>query len=171
MPIMATVASLGAISAAAASPFLFPHTTTEAPFVAQGTPLLTETPTVASASPTPLDPTVTVPIPTPMRIPTPPLPTATTPPAPTATATPNPHGVITEYAVPAGSNPQGVTRGPDGNLWFAEYDVNQIDRVTPAGIITEYPLPTNTNKPYDITSGPDGNLWFTEYFKVGKLVP
>src|SRR5438034_11666703 len=46
---------------------------------------------------------------------------------------------------------------------------NKIGRITPAGVITEFPLPPNlncppngSNSPLGITAGPDGNLWFTE---------
>src|SRR5205807_2021894 len=52
------------------------------------------------------------------------------------------------------------------NLWFTEDNTNKIGRITPAGIITEFPIPTdpkgNRNSPGGITSGPDGNLWFTQ---------
>ncbi len=40
---------------------------------------------------------------------------------------------------------------------------NKIGRITPGGIITEYPLhPQVQTEPRGITAGPDGNLWFTE---------
>ena len=64
--------------------------------------------------------------------------------------------------------PQGITAGPDGNVWFTEHNVGKIGRITPAGVITEYPLPNALSGPYDITLGPDGRLWFTEY-DAGKL--
>ena len=42
-----------------------------------------------------------------------------------------PAGSITEFPVPtAGSNPWGITAGPDGNLWFTEGNSNQIGRIT-----------------------------------------
>ena len=40
---------------------------------------------------------------------------------------------------------------------------NKIGRITPAGVITEFPIPTAQQRPYGITAGPDGNLWFTEF--------
>jgi len=62
-----------------------------------------------------------------------------------------------------GSYPTGITSGPDGNLWFTERFGNNIGRITPAGVITEFPIPTGGSEPDGgITSGPDGNLWFTE---------
>src|SRR6266581_4293481 len=88
-------------------------------------------------------------------------------------------GTITEFPTPAGSvtgfpapqalgEPQFITAGPDGNLWFTARDGNKIGRITPSGAIIEFPLPkkdcrsTNGCQPQEITAGPDGNLWFTE---------
>ena len=39
---------------------------------------------------------------------------------------------------------------------------NRIGRITPAGVITEFPIPHGRSGPAGITAGPDGNLWFTE---------
>jgi DNA-binding beta-propeller fold protein YncE len=72
------------------------------------------------------------------------------------------------------NGPRGITVGPDGNLWFTEYYGNRIGRVTPAGVITQFPpLPTPTSLPESITAGPDGNLWFTEASgnKIGRITP
>src|SRR5262249_27559025 len=45
----------------------------------------------------------------------------------------------TEFALPtANSVPQGIARGPDGNLWFTEFTSNRIGRITPAGQVTEF---------------------------------
>ena len=60
------------------------------------------------------------------------------------------------------SGPRGITVGPDGNLWFAEFNANRIGRITPDGVITEFLIPTPNARPEDITTGPDGNLWFTD---------
>ena len=56
----------------------------------------------------------------------------------------------------------GITAGPDGNLWFTEPNANQIGRITPAGAITEFVIPTFNCDPQRIVAGPDGNLWFVE---------
>jgi streptogramin lyase len=83
-------------------------------------------------------------------------------------------GGIVEYATPTtGSQPNGITAGPDGNVWFTEYSSNKIGRVTPAGVVTEFTVPTTNSGPRNIASGPNGNLWFTEYFgsKIGEITP
>src|ERR1051325_201739 len=41
-----------------------------------------------------------------------------------------------------GCNPTAITTGPDGNLWFTEAAGNAIGRITPAGAIQEFSLPT-----------------------------
>jgi streptogramin lyase len=70
-----------------------------------------------------------------------------------------------------------IARGPDGNLWFTEPASNRIGRITPAGVVTEFTVPTANTLPGGITAGPDGNLWFTEDFsegrgqKIGRISP
>ncbi len=48
--------------------------------------------------------------------------------------------VFTEFVIPtAGSDPIGIAAGPDGNLWFTEFDIsaNKIGRITTAGTFTQ----------------------------------
>ena len=63
--------------------------------------------------------------------------------------------------------------GPDGNLWFTEFNGNKIGRITPAGVVTEFTIPTANSGPIGIAAGSDGNLWFAESnaSKVGRIVP
>jgi streptogramin lyase len=67
--------------------------------------------------------------------------------------------------------PEYITIGPDGNLWFTEF--NAIGRVTGSGVVTEFPLPAGSSNPHAIAAGPDGNLWFTlpHQNKVGRISP
>ena len=70
--------------------------------------------------------------------------------------------VITEFSdgITAGSQPYDITVGPDGNLWFTEFNGgNQIGRITPLGVLTEFGTGTGFF-PAGITAGPDGNAWF-----------
>jgi streptogramin lyase len=91
-----------------------------------------------------------------------------------------PTGTVTQFsilsippALPAG--PGTIAAGPDGNLWLVDLTNNAIDRVTPGGQETQFPLPTPASGPQSITAGPDGNLWFTEYSgpanSIGRITP
>ena len=82
--------------------------------------------------------------------------------------------IPTLYTVPtSNSYPNGITGGPDGNVWFTENVGGKIGRITPAGVITEFPVPTQPPGLQFITTGPDGNLWFTEGSsgKIGRITP
>jgi len=79
---------------------------------------------------------------------------------------------VTTFPIPLVEiiQPDGITMGSDGNLWFAETVADQIGRMTPAGVLTEFPLspvtvPAGSNGPQPgptaIIAGPDGALWFT----------
>lgn len=84
----------------------------------------------------------------------------------TATAA-SPRGAVN------GSTPQSITVGPDGNLWFTDSGTNAIGRLTPAGDVVEYPIPTPDSVPWGIAAGWDGNLYFTEYGagRVARIAP
>jgi streptogramin lyase/O-glycosyl hydrolase len=105
------------------------------------------------------------------------IPTTSTPtPMPTASCSPTPTGTITEYPLSiSGSGPEGITAGPDGNLWFTELYTGKIGKIGTGGTITEYTITTNISRFLGITAGPDGNLWFTELYpgigKIGKITP
>jgi streptogramin lyase len=66
------------------------------------------------------------------------------------------------------SSPYGIAAGPDGALWFTEAAGNKIGRITVAGVITEYAVPSGS-PPRDIVTGRDGALWFTEPAKIGRI--
>jgi virginiamycin B lyase len=80
-----------------------------------------------------------------------------------------------EFKVPAGSWPETIVAGPDGNLWFGDCRSygNSLRHISPAGEIVSCPLPTPDRRPCGITTGPDGNLWFTETDtgSIGRLIP
>jgi streptogramin lyase len=71
---------------------------------------------------------------------------------------------ITEFPIPtADRNPQEIVVGSDGNLWFTEGTPDGgIGRITPSGVITEFPVAPSQNVPYlgPITAGSDGALYF-----------
>jgi virginiamycin B lyase len=84
-------------------------------------------------------------------------------------------GVLTTFPIPSGDTARynGVTLGPDGNVWFLE--LGHVAKITTAGVITEYAYPSNdtTNFYGGIVTGPDGNLWATEAGDslLDKIVP
>jgi len=82
---------------------------------------------------------------------------------------------VTNFPIPLVEivQPDGITKGSDGNLWFTENATGRIGRMTPSGVFTEFTLPTvpppagspagtagTTPHPTAITPGPDGALWF-----------
>jgi virginiamycin B lyase len=70
-----------------------------------------------------------------------------------------PAGALTPYST---TGPvQWITTGAGGDLWFTEGFGAGIGRITTAGVLTEYPIPSG-NGAYGIAPGPDGNIWFTE---------
>lgn len=80
--------------------------------------------------------------------------------------------VISESTL-SNDEPLGIAPGPDGAMWFTEYLSNRIGRITPAGAINEYTIPTGNTQPYFITAGPDGAMWFTEFLanQIGRVNP
>jgi streptogramin lyase len=68
---------------------------------------------------------------------------------------------FSEFSVPTpNALPDVITAGPDGNVWFSEFDSGKIGRITPTGVVTEYCV--GDPSPRWIVAGPDGNLWFTD---------
>ncbi len=59
-------------------------------------------------------------------------------------------------------DPQGITTGSDGALWFTNYSNNTIGRITTSGTVTNYTA-ASVSDPWGMTAGPDGALWFTNY--------
>ena len=87
-----------------------------------------------------------------------------------------PAGVITEFALPrANSGPGDITAGADGAMWFVELsgsmdgmqpDGGRLGRITLAGRITEFQMPSKSPSPINIAVGPDRHIWFTQGTKV-----
>ncbi|HUN78613.1 MAG TPA: hypothetical protein VMU32_06830 [Solirubrobacteraceae bacterium] len=67
-----------------------------------------------------------------------------------------------------------IAAGPDGALWYSEFEGRSIGRITPSGERSEFS--TGLSEPSGINSfavGPEGNLWFTEAWadRVGWITP
>jgi streptogramin lyase len=75
-----------------------------------------------------------------------------------------PGGSYTEFTTPTpNSCPESPVVGSDGNIWVVESCVHQVAKVTTAGAITEYPLPSG-NDPVDSAEGDDGALYVSDLF-------
>jgi streptogramin lyase len=84
-------------------------------------------------------------------------------------------GSVVEYPIPGGtSDPSDIVLGPDGALWFTEFQP-VIGRITTDGSLTEFPLPSKENpggfRSYatGISVGPDGALWFGFLDRIGRI--
>ena len=74
------------------------------------------------------------------------------------------------------SAPSHLVLDPEGNIWFTEFFVNKIGRLSPeTGEIVELPLPKliadqgpgsliGSSGPWEMTADDDGNLWASEFF-------
>jgi virginiamycin B lyase len=86
-------------------------------------------------------------------------------------------GVVTEFKTGFDTNAYvwGVSRAPDGNVWFTKsfnpfkQPTAAIGKITPAGMVTEYPLTNTMADPRGMVYY-RGSLWFTEYGadKIGR---
>src|SRR5579875_3716270 len=80
-----------------------------------------------------------------------------------------------EFPVPAPSTaPEGITRGPDGAVWFTENgpgSASGIGSVNANGVSTE--CSTSGDRAQQIVEGPDGNLYYTEVTGnyIGQVTP
>ena len=69
-------------------------------------------------------------------------------------------GVVSNFADPSMSNPDAITAGPDGALWFTNWNYSSVERISTSGVLTNYP-DANAAGPWNIAVGSDGALWFT----------
>lgn len=73
------------------------------------------------------------------------------------------HGKITEFRIDnKDSSPSGIVAGPDGNIWFAEYQNSTIAYINSSGNITALKTLPDRGNPSQIITGPNNSLWLTE---------
>jgi streptogramin lyase len=70
----------------------------------------------------------------------------------------------------------GIAVLPDGTVFATEPYTSRIARITPDGVVTEFPTPTFKATPGAIAPGPDGNAWFAEsglgdVAKIARITP
>ncbi len=87
---------------------------------------------------------------------------------PSVIAKVTPSGGVTLFSIPSQTRVEtgvySLALGPDGNVWFTEFDYRRVGKITPSGQITQFPLPTSVSNYATagaITGGPDGAVWFT----------
>jgi streptogramin lyase len=76
-------------------------------------------------------------------------------------------GAITEYALPAGSEPYGITLG-SGEMWFTDRGTSKVGRITTAGAVTEYALPAGS-APRGITWSTSASAAFVAEYGTSKI--
>ena len=52
-----------------------------------------------------------------------------------------PAGTFSNFTHPTIDGPTGITSAPDGNLWFTNEDGDSVGRITPAGVVSNFPIP------------------------------
>jgi virginiamycin B lyase len=72
-----------------------------------------------------------------------------------------PLGAATNFTS-QGVDPFGITIGPDGAVWFAEFQADAVGRVDANGNTTHVTGMTAGAGPRYVTGGPGDTLWFTE---------
>ena len=81
-----------------------------------------------------------------------------------------PDGTATAFTS-KGVDPFGVTLGPDGAVWFAEFQANAVGRVGTDGTTSEVTGMTAGAGPRYVATGPGNTIWFTEETgnRVGRV--
>jgi virginiamycin B lyase len=76
-----------------------------------------------------------------------------------------------EFPIPSGGAPYLITWGFSGDLWFTEREANRVAKITAAGVITEFDVPTAFSFPEGIATVGGGDAWFTEFAgnKIGHV--
>lgn len=73
------------------------------------------------------------------------------------------------------SQPEAIVEGSEHDMWITvdAGTVASIDRVTPTGEVTSYPIPAKLGGAAGIVLGPEHDLWFTESGanKIGRITP
>ena len=89
-----------------------------------------------------------------------------------------PAAKISQQTAGTSSAPLYIAKAPDGSFWYTQSSASRVARMTPAGEVTEYSLPSPKSSPFDIVAGADGNMWFTEIGdtpsdggRIGRISP
>jgi streptogramin lyase len=72
------------------------------------------------------------------------------------------NGVVTEFALPAGSIPADMAAGSDGNFWVTDVGRDKIVKVSPSGVALASYGSAKLVNPVNIVAAPDGDLYFSQ---------
>lgn len=85
--------------------------------------------------------------------------------------------VLTRFPTTTDWQVNGLTAGPDGNIWFID-NGGHVGRMAPTAMLGEVTVFTVATNPRDSTTGPaigvgpDGNIWFSyEPGTIGRITP
>ncbi len=77
---------------------------------------------------------------------------------------------LTQYPLPSGGTPHGITSDSSGQLWVASAGPNSIWTLSAGGAFNPISI-TPSGQPSSIAVGPDGAIWFTEQTWIGRYNP
>ncbi len=83
-----------------------------------------------------------------------------------------PEGATTFFPFWTSTATYSLSQGPDGNLWFSELPLDgtrAIGKVTPDGVVTEYPVNAQIAASTTPTTGSDGNVWVPGTGVIGRI--
>jgi virginiamycin B lyase len=71
-------------------------------------------------------------------------------------------GIISPFTIPTNNaNPQGITLGENGSLWFTEFSSSKIGEMTTSGSFNEFGTLFGGDTPRMLTDRGDGTIWYT----------
>jgi virginiamycin B lyase len=82
------------------------------------------------------------------------------------------NGILTRNTIQSlRGGPYGVAVARDGTVWATLQGGNQLVRITPAGEVAEYEIPTRGSSPTDVAVDANGVVWFLEFRgnKIGRF--
>jgi hypothetical protein len=84
---------------------------------------------------------------------------------------PSSMNLLKTVTLPGGSNVKQLASGPDRAVWFTDSGLNKIGRITSAGAVTYFSVPTSNSGLEGIAAGIDNAMWFTEMKgnRIGRI--
>jgi virginiamycin B lyase len=87
-----------------------------------------------------------------------------------------PSGEWSSTAARQTASERSVSPAAGGGVWFvqrSDQTVDTVGRISAAGQVSEFPIPSHESGPHAIVEGHEGDAWFTEYFadKIGRVTP